>query len=200
MYRSWLHSLYGLHGHYIPQSKMAFKLNHSLTQTHFCNWKYLYLIQIWVLFDPVVKESALIGVMAWILCHYLIQFWPRCWVSFGITRALSQHKYCLSRYGDFYYKDNTVMRQSYPYYGNFYTVKMTSLYWDGPPGHNGLSKLSKARHLWPVSIALKVWKFVMYYVSCQKGPTRHAYAWQIGPFWQDTLDIFPVTQMLYIIY
>ena len=28
-------------------------------------------------------------------------------------------------------------------------------------------------------------------VSCQKGPTRHAYAWQIGPFWQDTLDITP---------
>ena len=26
-------------------------------------------------------------------------------------------------------------------------------------------------------------------VSCQKGPTRHAYAWQIGPFWQDALDI-----------
>ena len=25
--------------------------------------------------------------------------------------------------------------------------------------------------------------------SCQKGPTRHAYAWQIGPFRQDTLDI-----------
>ena len=24
-------------------------------------------------------------------------------------------------------------------------------------------------------------------VSCKKGPTRHAYAWQIGPFWQDTL-------------
>ena len=23
-------------------------------------------------------------------------------------------------------------------------------------------------------------------VSCQKGPTRHAYAWQIRPFWQDT--------------
>ena len=27
-------------------------------------------------------------------------------------------------------------------------------------------------------------------VSCQKGPTRHAYAWQIWPFWQDTLDIW----------
>ena len=25
--------------------------------------------------------------------------------------------------------------------------------------------------------------------SYQKGPTRHAYAWQIGPYWQDTLDI-----------
>ena len=26
-------------------------------------------------------------------------------------------------------------------------------------------------------------------VSCQKGPTRRAYAWQIGPFCQDTLDM-----------
>ena len=26
-------------------------------------------------------------------------------------------------------------------------------------------------------------------VSCQKGPTRHAYAWQIGSFWQDTLGL-----------
>ena len=29
-------------------------------------------------------------------------------------------------------------------------------------------------------------------VSCQKGPTRHAYAWQIGPFWQDTLKLSPL--------
>ena len=27
-------------------------------------------------------------------------------------------------------------------------------------------------------------------VSCKKGPTRHAYAWQIGPFWQDTLELY----------
>ena len=27
-------------------------------------------------------------------------------------------------------------------------------------------------------------------VSCQKGPTRHAYAWQIGPFQQDTHDVY----------
>ena len=26
-------------------------------------------------------------------------------------------------------------------------------------------------------------------VSCQNGPTRHAYAWQIGPLWQDTLEV-----------
>ena len=26
-------------------------------------------------------------------------------------------------------------------------------------------------------------------VSCQKGPTRHAYASQIGPFWQYTLEL-----------
>ena len=27
-------------------------------------------------------------------------------------------------------------------------------------------------------------------VSCQKRPTPHANAWQIGPFWQDTLNVF----------
>ena len=32
-------------------------------------------------------------------------------------------------------------------------------------------------------------------VSCQKGPTRHAYAWQIGPFWQDTLELFDVLRI-----
>ena len=26
-------------------------------------------------------------------------------------------------------------------------------------------------------------------VSCQKGPTCYAYARQIGPYWQDTLDM-----------
>ena len=32
-------------------------------------------------------------------------------------------------------------------------------------------------------------EFHMSMVSCQKGPTRHAYAWQIRPIWQDTLDV-----------
>ena len=26
-------------------------------------------------------------------------------------------------------------------------------------------------------------------VSCQKGPICHTYAWRVGPFWQETLDI-----------
>ena len=31
-----------------------------------------------------------------------------------------------------------------------------------------------------------------------EGPTRHAYAWQIGPFWQDTIDLWvPDPQMNY---
>ena len=32
-------------------------------------------------------------------------------------------------------------------------------------------------------------------VSCQKGPTRHAYTWQIGPFWQDTLEMYVSTEL-----
>ena len=31
---------------------------------------------------------------------------------------------------------------------------------------------------------LHIWR-----VSCQKGPTHHVYAWQIGPFWQDNLEL-----------
>ena len=47
----------------------------------------------------------------------------------------SQYKDCLSRYGDFHYKDKTVVRPSYFYNGNSYTGKKISLYWDAlqPP-------------------------------------------------------------------
>ena len=31
--------------------------------------------------------------------------------------------------------------------------------------------------------------FINSRVSSQKGPTRHTYAWQIGPFWQDILEL-----------
>ena len=39
-------------------------------------------------------------------------------------------------------------------------------------------------------------------VSCQKGPIRHAYAWQIGPFWQDTMEyiytIYPINVLVVV--
>ena len=36
-------------------------------------------------------------------------------------------------------------------------------------------------------------------VFCQKGPTGHAYAWQIGPFWQDTLDMYHYETCTYLL-
>ena len=43
--------------------------------------------------------------------------------------------------------------------------------------------------LWfQIIYSMLFWKYKSR-VSCQKGPTRHTYAWQIGPFWQDTLEI-----------
>ena len=52
-----------------------------------------------------------------------------------------------------------------------------------------------ARGEYPMSHHYGVWRHTpvtdshISRVSCQKGHTRHAYAWQIGPFWQDTLDM-----------
>ena len=37
-------------------------------------------------------------------------------------------------------------------------------------------------------------------VSCQKGPTPHAYTWQIGPFWQDTLELYVLALCLLYAY
>ena len=39
-------------------------------------------------------------------------------------------------------------------------------------------------------------------VSCQKGPICHAYAWRVGPFWQDTIDmkvLFLVCAFAYLV-
>ena len=48
---------------------------------------------------------------------------------------------------------------------------------------NGITKETYLRRILPVV------KNHISMVSCQKDPTRHAYASQIGPFWQDTLDL-----------
>ena len=42
-----------------------------------------------------------------------------------------------------------------------------------------------------------IYKYHISMVSCQKGPPRHAYAWQIGPFWQDTLDLWVSSRLWY---
>ena len=53
------------------------------------------------------------------------------------------------------------------------------------------------RIIWSISWLINLWWLLASatllldnsMVSYQKGPTCHAYAWQIGPFWQDTLDM-----------
>ena len=47
---------------------------------------------------------------------------------------------------------------------------------------NSLIMLTKKKH-----VAYKTCAYRWY--PATKVPTRHAYAWQIGPFWQETLDI-----------
>ena len=52
------------------------------------------------------------------------------WPYYDGPRAPSQYKDGLSRYGDFHYKDKTVVRLSYLYNGNSYTGKTAFVYWD----------------------------------------------------------------------
>ena len=42
----------------------------------------------------------------------------------------------------------------------------------------------------PEAGLIKFHKAIYRWYPAKKGPTHHANAWQIGPFWQDTLDIF----------
>ena len=61
----------------------------------------------------------------------------RCNISYSscspaTTWGLSSYEDHLSRYGDFHYKNKTVMRLCYLYNGNSFTGKTTSFYWDGP--------------------------------------------------------------------
>ena len=56
------------------------------------------------------------------------------WENWSVTWLLmpwapSQYKDHLSRYGDFHYKDETVIRPSHLYNGNSHIGKTTSLYW-----------------------------------------------------------------------
>ena len=48
------------------------------------------------------------------------------------TKAPSQYKDGLSRYGDSHYQDKTVIRRSYLYYDNPYCGQTVPLFWDDP--------------------------------------------------------------------
>ena len=65
-----------------------------------------------------------------------------------------------------------------------YTIRYVLLRYTVYDSHILLTNLKYIYTLiWTVSA------FYISVVSCQKGSTLHAYAWQIGPFWQGTLDI-----------
>ena len=66
-------------------------------------------------------------------------------------------------------------------------IRWRIIFWFGPR-ETQLVLLNWVLHnLWRIFKMhhVKLWSMV----SCQKGPTCNAYAWQIGPFWQDTLVI-----------
>ena len=74
-------------------------------------------------------------------------------------------------YGDFHYKDKTVMISSYLYNGNPYTDKMASLYWDGP----GVSMCTFKSHdngLIQWEKMLKIYKAFPYWLRLFSGVTR----------------------------
>ena len=53
-------------------------------------------------------------------------------LCYGCYETLSLCKDSLPRYGDFHYKNKTILKPSYIYNGNSFTGKTTFLYWDGP--------------------------------------------------------------------
>ena len=65
--------------------------------------------------------------------------------------------------------------------------------------HQGMQHKTSKAFIW--KLGLMPWTMGPEYegnlhisrVSCEKGPTRHAYAWQIWPFWQNTLDFRAVS-------
>ena len=50
--------------------------------------------------------------------------------------------------------------------------------------------VEKVSELLLVLLTIFSFIFVMSRVSCQKGPICHAQAWRVGPFWQDSIDVW----------
>ena len=86
-------------------------------------------------------------------------------------------------------------------------IEKLSLKWDcTSKQRKWLHELLVLKNLNTHIIAFTIWMKIFPYrinnsrVSRQKGPTRHAYAWQIGPFWQDTLKVYYHIQQLFKLY
>ena len=60
--------------------------------------------------------------------------------------------------------------------------------WSGGGGCAGIKSNVSLTFVLTTWFLASVYTYLIPMVSCQKGLIRHAYAWQIGPFWQDTLD------------
>ena len=76
-----------------------------------------------------------ISVTDWHIVGYLSDALWDLWDGSKLSQQCqgpSQYKDGLFRYGYFHYKDKAVMRLSYLYNGNSYTIKTTCLYWDSP--------------------------------------------------------------------
>ena len=73
-------------------------------------------------------------VICWATLYWALEVYNKFPHSFLSIRVLFQYKDCPSRYGDYHYKDKTVIRPSYLYNGNPCVGKMASWYQSGPPG------------------------------------------------------------------
>ena len=80
--------------------------------------------------------------------------------------------------GDFDYEDISVLRPCFSRIGNPFTGKKKFLLWEDSQGYMIRNEIS----------VFKAWGLHIDGIL-PKWPYRHAYAWQVGPFWQDIVDI-----------
>ena len=88
---------------------------------------------LWIHVDWTIIQYILLCMYtySWWTFNYIFEIISRRLIHCN-TRVLSQYKDSLSRYGNFHYKDRTVVIPSYLNNRYFHTCKTTFLYWDGP--------------------------------------------------------------------
>ena len=120
MCRLWLNGLYGLYG---PRCPLSSKRPINLISLSLSLCRHMASISPNELKDYKQWDYVEITFLWLILMVLRSEFYPR-------TRAPSQWKDTLSRYGDFRYKYERVLRMSYLNNGKSYTGKITAFYWD----------------------------------------------------------------------